>query len=89
MAIRSPLIDADRCSGCGRCIAACEPRLFAFEQLGWRKISVLQDMDPCTGCGKCAIVCPITAITMHKKARVRPPPRVLREAGLTSHCSAA
>jgi ferredoxin len=67
MATRIPIIDGTRCSGCGRCIAACHLRLFAFEQHGWRKISVLQDGDRCSGCNKCAGVCPIDAISMNER----------------------
>ena len=69
MAARIPLIDAERCSGCGRCIAACQPGLFAFEQQGWRKVSVLQDAERCNGCAKCAAVCAIQIITMQRRAK--------------------
>jgi len=67
MAAQIPIIDAARCSGCGRCIAACHLRLFAFEQQGWRKVSVLQDSERCSGCALCAAKCPIDAIAMEKK----------------------
>ena len=70
MAARIPLIDAERCSGCGRCIAACQPGLFAFELQGWRKVSVLQDAERCNGCAKCAAVCAIQIITMLRRAKV-------------------
>ncbi len=63
-----PDIDTEHCSGCGRCIAACGLRLFAFELQGWRKISVLQDSERCNGCAKCAAQCPVDAITMRDKA---------------------
>ncbi len=69
MAARIPLIDAERCSGCGRCIAACQPGLFAFELQGWRKISVLQDAERCNGCAQCARVCAIQIITMAHRAK--------------------
>jgi ferredoxin len=68
MATRIPLINADRCSGCGRCIAACQLGLFAFELQGWRKVSVLQDSDRCNGCAKCAAVCAIQIISMQRRA---------------------
>jgi Na+-translocating ferredoxin:NAD+ oxidoreductase RNF subunit RnfB len=61
------MVDAARCSGCGRCIAACKLRLFAFEKQGWRKISVLQNGERCTGCNLCAEQCPIDAISMHQR----------------------
>jgi len=84
MAARIPRIDAARCSGCGRCIAACHLPLFAFEQQGWRKVSVLQDSARCTGCAKCAVVCPIDAITMPKKAAS---PEAVCGYGLERYCA--
>jgi Fe-S-cluster-containing hydrogenase component 2 len=59
-----PLIDSTRCSGCGRCIAACPLPLIAFETHAWRKTAVLQDATRCTGCKKCEVRCPIGAISM-------------------------
>jgi len=57
-------VDQIRCSGCGRCISACELRLFSFETRNWKKTSVLSDGDRCTGCGKCAQLCVIGAIVL-------------------------
>ncbi|MFZ4479823.1 MAG: ATP-binding protein [Rhodoferax sp.] len=68
MATRVPDIDATRCSGCGRCIAACQLGLFAFELQGWRKVSVLQDSDSCSGCGQCAVKCTLGVIAMQPRA---------------------
>ena len=59
-------INAARCSGCGRCIAVCEPAIIAFEKQGWRKVAVLQQRQHCTGCGLCAAACPIDVIRMLK-----------------------
>lgn len=64
MATRIPLIDTSRCSGCGACIGACAPGVLAFEQRGWRKVTVLQDEAPCTGCAKCQVRCWTHAIRM-------------------------
>ncbi len=60
-------IDPTRCSGCGRCISACEFRLFSFETKAWKKTSVLRDATLCSGCGECASRCVIGAISMGKK----------------------
>lgn len=57
-------IDATRCTGCGGCIAACKPRLIAFETKDWKKRSVVQDPERCTGCGLCASRCPVGAISL-------------------------
>lgn len=67
MTTRIAHIDATRCSGCGRCISACEFRLFAFETRAWKKTAVMHDVDQCNGCGKCATLCVIGAISMDKK----------------------
>lgn len=72
MASRIPHIDTSRCSGCGRCIAACPLHLIAFETRDWRKLSVLQDSALCNGCAKCAVNCPLDVIDMKKPTRTWP-----------------
>lgn len=57
-------IDPERCTGCGRCIAACDLRLIAFETRDWKKRSVVQDPERCSGCGDCASRCPVNAISL-------------------------
>jgi ferredoxin len=57
-------IDPARCTGCGRCISACDLRLIAFETRDWKKRSVVQDPGHCTGCGDCASRCPVNAISL-------------------------
>lgn len=59
-----PEIDAARCTGCGRCIAACHLPLIAFQTKNWRKTAVLQAADRCNGCARCAVHCPVQAIAM-------------------------
>jgi NAD-dependent dihydropyrimidine dehydrogenase PreA subunit len=66
-------IDPARCSGCGRCLAACELRLLGFETRAWKKTTVLHDEDQCTGCNLCAARCPIGAIRLADRAqKVKP-----------------
>lgn len=67
---RLPEIDTDRCTGCGRCVGACEPHLLSLEVVRWKKFSVLHAPDRCTGCSQCAVVCPFHAITMRARSRV-------------------
>jgi ferredoxin len=63
-----PLVDAGRCTGCGRCVAVCDEHLLSLERQGWEKSAVLHDADRCTGCRRCAYNCPFHAITMHTRA---------------------
>ena len=66
-----PLIHPDRCTGCGRCIGACPPRVLWLEADGpngmGRKRSVLHDAPGCTDCAKCAVACPFDAIEMVRR----------------------
>ena len=65
---RLPLVNVDRCTGCGRCVAACEPRVLSLETTNWRKSAVLHDRAGCTGCSLCALKCPFDAIAMTRPA---------------------
>lgn len=64
-----------RCTGCGRCVAACPPRVIWLEARGWDKTAVLHDPQGCTGCSDCAVVCPFGAIRM-RAAPHGPPDRL-------------
>jgi len=57
-------VDPARCTGCGRCIAACALHLIAFETKDWKKRSVVQNPERCTGCGDCDSRCPFSAISL-------------------------
>ena len=59
-----PVVDADRCTGCGWCVAVCEPRVLSLHVTDWRKSSALDDPAACTGCALCAVRCPFNAISM-------------------------
>ena len=64
MATEIAHLDPARCSGCGRCLAACEMRLLAFETKDWKKRTVLRETDRCSGCCACAARCPTGALSM-------------------------
>ena len=61
-----PEVDTARCTGCGRCVAACRPHLLFLETQGWKKFSTLQDQERCTGCGACALACPFNALAIRE-----------------------
>lgn len=65
---RVPAIDPARCTGCGRCVAACELHLLSLETLRWEKFAVLHDAPSCTGCNACTLRCPFDAIELRKPA---------------------
>lgn len=54
----------DRCTGCGRCVGACPPKVLWLETHRWVKSAVLHHPEACTGCSVCAAVCPFHAIVM-------------------------
>lgn len=58
------LIDPARCTGCGRCVAACPGRLITLDPIGSRKIAWLKTPERCTLCGKCCAECPVGALSL-------------------------
>jgi len=46
-----PVHDAERCTACGLCVAACPSNALSVEE-GWRI-----DRRKCEGCGKCVVAC--------------------------------
>lgn len=49
----------EKCSGCGRCVAACPERLYTLEPLGFRKLAINLSPEKCSSCGKCTLACPL------------------------------
>jgi len=59
-----PVIDANKCIGCGSCISAC-PEMPAHQVLGLvRRKAVLVSPTDCIGHGACRAVCPVDAISL-------------------------
>lgn len=58
-----PEIAPDRCTGCGRCVAACRERCITLEVSGHRKYALLVRPERCTGCGACLAACPVRALS--------------------------
>jgi len=67
-----PLINPERCTGCGWCVAVCAPHVLHLQAQAGRKCSTLTDPAGCTGCALCAVRCPFDAIVMVRPAPAAP-----------------
>jgi len=70
------LIAAERCKGCGLCVAVCPPEIMelgALNRLGYAVVGVT-DQARCTSCTACALVCPEVAIIVLRPPRARQAP---------------
>ncbi|OGV48171.1 MAG: hypothetical protein A2X49_09075 [Lentisphaerae bacterium GWF2_52_8] len=56
----SPVIAADECKGCGRCVKACPKRVLLMDHrlnaMGYP--NAIYGGDGCVGCGSCFYSCP-------------------------------
>lgn len=54
-----PLIDSDKCNGCGLCISVCEPKALVLID---NVVTIIQTDIECDWCCICEAVCPTGAI---------------------------
>jgi ferredoxin len=54
-----PVIDKERCTGCGSCLEVCPPQAIFFQN---EEAHI--DDDICEECGFCVAECPVEAITL-------------------------
>jgi ferredoxin len=64
-----PVITPTRCTGCGRCVAACGPHVLSLQPQGWVKVAALDDAEGCTGCAQCQVACLFGAVRMERNVQ--------------------
>jgi len=57
------VVDAEKCTRCGKCVKACPVDIFTVEGKGKAR-RILMEEQYCMGCGVCATKCPEDAIRM-------------------------
>ena len=58
----NPIVDVDKCTGCGECVDVCPVEVFELQD--GKAIAV--SAEECLGCESCVEVCPIEAITIEE-----------------------
>ncbi|MFH1077032.1 MAG: 4Fe-4S binding protein [Pseudomonadota bacterium] len=58
----TPVIDSEKCVGCGECIDVCPADVYELQD----EKSVPVNPDECLGCGSCVEVCEQDAITVEE-----------------------
>lgn len=68
-----PVLDAEKCSGCGKCVQACPVEALALVSANDprrpRAHRARIDEELCLGCGVCAGVCPESALSLASRAK--------------------
>ena len=54
-----PLIDEEKCEGCGLCVSVCQCGVLAMED---NKVKIVE-LENCGWCTLCEMVCPYAAIS--------------------------
>lgn len=57
------VFDAEKCSGCGYCAAACAAKAI---ELVDKKARMVKDLPFCMSCGDCVAICPEGAVKLNR-----------------------
>ena len=63
---RRPVVDCEKCIGCGVCVANCPEDAICLKKIGEKQKAKI-DYQFCKGEGICEQVCPVKAIKMEKE----------------------
>ena len=67
-----PVVDVERCIGCGACANICPPRLIILKDMdSYRQVTF--ELGRCTYCANCRDVCPVQAIIMSPQSETSTP----------------
>lgn len=66
------VINAERCKGCGLCVAVCTRRNIEIGRKSNKKgyFPAVSGKNDCSGCALCAIICPDAAIIVLREKAV-------------------
>ena len=75
-----PVIDVDKCIGCGMCVTSCSRKVYAFDYIN-KKSKVTKPNNCMVACITCANLCPVGAISFVKDSDTarRKAQRILKE----------
>ncbi|HHQ44904.1 MAG TPA: 4Fe-4S dicluster domain-containing protein [Candidatus Altiarchaeales archaeon] len=62
-----PVVDEEKCVGCGACVAVCpaSPTVFEMKDVAGKGMkSIVKNPKACIGCGSCVSACPVEAIKL-------------------------
>lgn len=65
-----PVVEVDKCIGCGACANACPARLIRIIDVDQERRRIIRLLERCVYCGRCAEVCPEKAITMSDRSEL-------------------
>ena len=63
-----PVVNMEKCIGCGQCAKVCPEKTINIIEMNGKK-KAQTDLSYCKGCGLCATNCPLKAVTMEIESK--------------------